>query len=81
MPMKEFPIIHSSTFKLAIIELESQRFDQVQGGAGGCAEAGHIAGIGGNLRFDENDVHNDESVEMGLERWESEDWDLSLVLG
>jgi hypothetical protein len=50
------PVIHSGAFHGPIIEFESERFDQVEMGLRGRAEAGDGAGVGWDFRFDEDDL-------------------------
>ena len=49
------PIVEAGSAQLTVINLKSQRFNQVQLGSGGGAGAGHIAGVGRNLGLVEND--------------------------
>src|SRR6185312_7102813 len=44
-------------FELGIVELESERLDQVQRRARRRAEPGDVAGVRGDFGFNENDVH------------------------
>ena len=49
------PIVEAGPAQLTVINLKSQRFNQVQLGSGGGAGAGHIAGVGWNLGLVKND--------------------------
>ncbi|MNH38532.1 hypothetical protein D3C79_995860 [compost metagenome] len=49
-------VIQPSTAQPLVVELEADRFDQVQRAATVGAEANDIAGIGRNFRLKEDDV-------------------------
>ena len=48
-------IIHAGAFEVLVGEEEAQGADEVEGGAGGGAEAGDVAGVLGDFGFDEDD--------------------------
>lgn len=50
VPIEVLPIIQAGAGQRPIIELKSEWFDEVEGGAGGDAEAADVAGIGRNFR-------------------------------
>jgi hypothetical protein len=56
-PSDEFPIIHASPSQAFIIDLKAQRLNEIEGGTGGRAQSGDVARVGGDFRFDEDDVH------------------------
>src|SRR5436309_1648804 len=57
LPRDVLPVIHAGALEFPVIETETERADQVECRACGCTEACHVAGVGWNLRLDENDVH------------------------
>ena len=56
MPRDMLPIIHPGPLQGAVVELETERFDEMQNGIGGGAEPGERAGVRRNFGFDEDDV-------------------------
>ena len=56
-PSDEFPIIHASPSQSFVIDLKAQRLNEMEGGTGGRAQSGDVARVGGDFRFDEDDVH------------------------
>ena len=62
MPLDMLPVIHAGSFELRVVELETKRLDEMQRRFGRGAEAGDVAGIWRDFRFNEDDVHilNDE---------------------
>ena len=48
-------VVEAGALQFAIVEPEAQRLDQMQLGAGIGGKPDHVAGIGRNLRMDEND--------------------------
>ena len=62
MPLDLGPIIHSGPPEFAIVHPESQGLDQVQDGVGRGAEAGDVAGIRRDFRFEQHHVHVQASV-------------------
>lgn len=57
-PIEVFPIIEAGTGQGAIVDAKPERFDQVEAGAGGDAEASDGPGIGGDFGGDEDDVED-----------------------
>jgi hypothetical protein len=55
-PIELLPVIHAGAFELAIIEFEAKGFDEVEGGAGGGAKAGDVAGVGWDLGLKKDQV-------------------------
>jgi hypothetical protein len=51
-----FTVIQAGTTQLAIIKIESQRPDQVQGAAGVGTKAYYVTGIGRYLRLKQHDM-------------------------
>jgi hypothetical protein len=51
-----FPIIETGAFECPIVDRESEWLDQVERRTGGEAKPADVAGIGRNLRLDEDDV-------------------------
>ena len=68
MPLDLLPVIHSSPLQVTVIELESEWLDQVEQRAGGGAQAGHIAGIGRDFGFDEDNLHEQNLVTLFPEK-------------
>ena len=50
------PIVEAGPLERAIVDRETEWFDQVQRAAGRGAQTRDVAGIGRDLRFDEHDV-------------------------
>src|ERR1700743_702358 len=57
MPGDLLPVVHAGTFELRIIELETERLNQMQRGFSGRAQSRHIARIGRDFGFDEDNIH------------------------
>ena len=57
MPGQMLPIIQAGAFELFVVQLEAERFDQMQRRSRGRAQPRHVPGVRRNLRLDENDVH------------------------
>lgn len=57
MPNDVLPVIHASTLELCVVELESQRFDQVQFCSCGGAKARHVSRVRRDLGFKQDHVH------------------------
>lgn len=53
------PVVEPGAAELGVGDFESQRFDKMETGAGGGAEAGDVAGVGRDFRVDEDDVERD----------------------
>jgi len=51
------PVVHARPLELLVVQLKSERFDQVKLGAGDGAEPGDIAGVGRDFRFEEDHMH------------------------
>ena len=51
-------VVQSGTLELLVLEVEAERLDQVQAGAGIRREADDVAGVGRDLRMDEDDVEH-----------------------
>lgn len=60
----ERPVIQARPLEVFIFEGETQRFDQVEGGAHCCASADNIAGVLRNLRLQQNDIHPEIRVHV-----------------
>ena len=62
MPLHLLPVIHARPLELRIIQLETERLDQMQHRPRGRAQPRHIARVRRDFRFNENDIHkiNDE---------------------
>src|SRR5438093_3423281 len=58
MPLDMLPVIHSGALELAVVELETQWFDQVQRRLRRRAKPRHVACVRRNFRFNQNDVHD-----------------------
>ncbi len=50
------PVVESRALEVAVVDLESERLDEVKWRAGRGAEAGDVAGIGRDLRLDQRHV-------------------------
>ena len=61
VPGDLLPVVHAGAFELAVVELEAEGFDEMEGGVGGGAEAGDVAGVGRDFGFEEDDVHEKQS--------------------
>ena len=57
VPGELLPVIHAGAFELGIVQFEAEGFDEVEDGLGGGAEAGDVAGVGGDFGFEEDEVH------------------------
>jgi hypothetical protein len=70
MPAQVLPVIQPGAFELRVIELEAERFDQVQSGPRGGAKARDVAGVGRNFWFNQDNVHvnNKPSTKPGRAR-------------
>ena len=65
------PVVEAGAAELGVGDLETEGFDEMQAGAGGGAEAGDVAGVGGDFGADEDDVEGDlrpAEIEFGLAR-------------
>ena len=60
MPRHLLPVIHPGAFELRVVQLETERLDQVERGARGGAQPGDVAGVRRDLGFNEDDVHTTE---------------------
>jgi hypothetical protein len=54
--MDMLPIVHAGAFEMPVRDLESERFDQVQLGSGGGAEACDVARIRWDLGLEQDDA-------------------------
>jgi hypothetical protein len=50
------PIVQPGALEMFIVNPEAERVNQVENGVRGPAEAGDRSGIGGNLRFNQNNM-------------------------
>ena len=62
------PVIQAGSFQRAVTDLEAERFDQMQFRAGGCAAAGHIAGVGRDLRLEQHQPWHGQPPGTGCPR-------------
>ena len=56
LPTYPLPVVESGAFELGVGQFKAEPSQKNQVTAGGCAEPGDVAGVGGNLGFVENDV-------------------------
>ena len=56
LDVRPLSVVQSRSSKTAIIERETQRFDQMQAKAGVCGHSNDVAGVGGYLGFIQDDV-------------------------
>ena len=68
VPFQVLPVIEAGAFEIFIFEFETERFDQVQGRAGGSAEARDVAGVGRDFRLEQDDVHKKLSTKPNRAR-------------
>ena len=57
MPFDMLPVIHARTFELCIVQLETERLDEMQCRFRGCAQPRHVARVRRDFRFNQNNVH------------------------
>ena len=57
VPLDMLPVIHPGVFEFFVVKLEAERLDEVQFCAGGRAEPRHVARVGRDFRFNQDDVH------------------------
>ena len=57
VPLDLLPVIHARTFQLRVVELESERLDEMQLRLRGRAEPRDVAGVRRDFRFNQDDVH------------------------
>ena len=57
MPLDVLPVIHPGALELRVVQLEAERFNQVQGALGGGAQPRHVPRVRGDFRFEQNNVH------------------------
>ena len=57
VPLDILPVIHPGAFEFFVVKLEAERLDEVQFCAGGRAEPRHVARVGRDFRFNQDDVH------------------------
>ena len=58
MPLDLLPVIHARALELRIVQLETERLDEVQNGFRGRAQSRHVARVRRNFLFNQNDVHS-----------------------
>ena len=59
------PIVEAGPAELGVGDLESEGFDEMELRAGGGAEAGDVAGVGGDFGINEHDVERDRRPAEG----------------
>ena len=60
MHLCELPVVQAGTAQTLVLEVETERVDQVQGAAGIGAQAYDVAGVGRDFRLVEDDVKQRE---------------------
>ena len=59
LDVHEGPVVQARPLEVFVFEGETQRLDQVEGGAHCRARADNIAGVLRNLRFQQNDIYTE----------------------